>query len=58
MGLYDGFDVKAVSGAVMLDSLWVSQKFTSHDDALGVARHQPKQIRRQSCIFSPHSKNT
>ncbi len=35
MGLHDGFDVKAFSGAVMLDSPWVSQKFTSHDDAFG-----------------------
>ena len=27
--------VKVVSEAVMLDLPWVSQKFTSHDDAFG-----------------------
>jgi hypothetical protein len=56
--LHYAFDVKAVSEAVMLDSPWVSKNSHHMMMLLGVARHQPKQIRRRSFIVAPHNKNT
>jgi hypothetical protein len=60
MGLHDGFDAKAVSGAVMLDSPWVSQKFTSHDDAFGRRSTSAKTNTSAKLydIVSPHSNHS